>query len=82
MALTSQYPQTRVHGSLALFGLARQVPEQDSGGVIDVEDNTLFAVTADLNYDWPLKSAQTGHPPHLKPGGNGAWIALSSSAGR
>ncbi|BBD36292.1 hypothetical protein Amn_11720 [Aminobacter sp. Y103A] len=39
-----------------------QIPQQDSGRVVDVEHDTLRAAAAKLNYDWPLKSDQPGHP--------------------
>lgn len=61
MSLTTQCPQTGVHRYLTLLGLMMEMPQQDVGRVIDIEHDTLRAVTADLNNDWPFKSARAGH---------------------
>lgn len=61
MGLTSQHLQTGVHCQLALLGLTMEIPQKDSGSIIDVDYNTLRAMTADLDNDWPLKSVQAHH---------------------
>lgn len=62
MALTAQYAQTRVHRCLALFRFTSEIPQQDRGRVIDIEHDTLRGVTAQLDNDRPLKSAQLNVP--------------------
>lgn len=62
MALTAQYAQTRVHRCLALFRFTREIPQQDRGRVIDIEHDALRGVTAQLDNDRPLKSAQLTVP--------------------
>lgn len=62
MALTAQYAQTRVHRCLALFRFTSEIPQQDRGRVIDIEHDTLRGVTAQLDNDRPLKSAQLRSP--------------------
>lgn len=70
MSLTSQHLQTGVHCCLALRGLTMEMPQQDVGRVIDIEHDTLRTVTADLNNDWPFKSARAGHHPPSTPSGD------------
>lgn len=79
MSLTSQHLQTGVHCCLALRGLTMEMPQQDVGRVIDIEHDTLRAVTADLNNDWPFKSARAGHHSPLHPAAK-ASLALISLA--
>lgn len=70
MSLTSQHLQTGVHCCLALRGLTMEMPQQDVGRVIDIEHDTLRTVTANLNNDWPFKSARAGHHSPSTPSGD------------
>lgn len=70
MSLSTQYAQTGVHRYLALFSLTIKMSQQDIGRVIDIEHDTLRAVAADLNNDWPFKSARAGHHSPSKPSGD------------
>lgn len=70
MSLSTQYAQTGVHRYLALLSLTIEMSQQDIGRVIDIEHDTLRAVAADLNNDWPFKSARAGHHSPSKPSGN------------
>lgn len=77
MSLTSQHLQTGVHCCLALRGLTMEMPQQDVGRVIDIEHDTLRTVTADLNNDWPFKSARAGHHPPLHPAATASLAFIS-----
>ena len=70
MSLSTQYAQTGVHRYLALLSLTIEMSQQDIGRVIDIEHDTLRAVAADLNNDWPFKSARAGHHSPSKPSGD------------
>lgn len=70
MSLSTQYAQTGIHRCLALLSLTIEMSQQDIGRVIDIEHDTLRAVAADLNNDWPFKSARAGHHSPSKPSGD------------
>ncbi|MGX9574237.1 hypothetical protein [Mesorhizobium sp. f-mel] len=40
----------------SFLGLAAEIPQQDCGYVINIEDDPLCAMPANLNDDWPRKS--------------------------
>lgn len=61
MSLSTQYAQTGVHRCFALLSLTIEMSQQNIGRVIDIDHETLRAVAADLNNDWPFKSARAGH---------------------
>lgn len=60
ISLTAQHLQTGVHRRLPFHGLTLKITQQDSGRIIDLEHDPLWAVVANLNNDWPLKSAHAG----------------------
>lgn len=60
MSLTTQDLQARVHSFPPLLRLLLKFSQQDIGSVVDIKNDTLRALAADSDNNWPFKSAKPG----------------------